>query len=59
MRRGILEFTHGSHSKNLEGLEETGNNLYAGYIQGAVTLVLASLLEDEKRSKCRSVVDDP
>ena len=33
-----------------QGLEETWNNLYAGYIKGdAATLVLASLLEDEQR----------
>ena len=34
-------------------LEETWNNLYAGYIKGdASTLVLQSLLEDEQRAKC-------
>ena len=34
-------------------LEETWNNLYAGYIKGdASNLVLQSLLEDEQRAKC-------
>ena len=33
-----------------QGLEETWNNLYAGYIKGvASTLVFASLLKDEQR----------
>ena len=33
-----------------QGLEETWNNLYAGYIKGvASTLVFASSLEDEQR----------
>ena len=33
-----------------QGLEETWNNLYAGYIKGvASTLVFASLLEDDQR----------
>ena len=41
-------------------LEETWNNLYAGYIKGdASTLVLQSLLEDEQRAKCGGVVDGP
>ena len=39
-------------------LEETWNNLYAGYIKGdASTLVLQSLLEDKQRAKCGGVVD--
>ena len=41
-------------------LEETWNNLYAGYVQGvASTLVLQTLLEDEQRAKCGGVVDGP
>ena len=41
-------------------LEETWNNLYAGYIKGdASNLVLQSLLEDEQRAKCGGVVDGP
>ena len=39
-------------------LEETWNNLYAGFIKGdPSTLVLQSLLEDEQRAKCGGVVD--
>ena len=46
--------------KDSQGLEETLNNLYAGYIKGvASTLVLHSLLEDEQRAKCGGVVDGP
>ena len=49
---------HGSYSKVSQGLEETWNNLYAGYIKGdASTLALQSLLEDEQRAKCGGVVD--
>jgi len=46
--------------KDSQGLEEAWNNLYAGYIQGMTSiLVLITLLEDEKRAKFGSVVDDP
>ena len=39
-------------------LEETWNNLYAGYIKGdASTLVLQSLLEDKQKARCGVVVD--
>ena len=41
-------------------LEETWNNLYAGYIKGdASTLVLQSLLVAEQRAKCGGIVDGP
>ena len=43
-----------------QGLEEAWNNLYACYVQGvASTLVLQTLLDDEQRAKCGSVVDGP
>ena len=43
-----------------QGLEETWNNLYVGYVQGvATTLVLQTLLEDEQRTKSGGVVDGP
>ena len=43
-----------------QGPEEAWNNLYAGYVQGvATTLVLQTLLEDEQRAKCESIVDGP
>ena len=46
--------------KDSQGLEESGNNLYAGYIKGvASTIVLQSLLEDEQRAKCGGLVDGP
>ena len=44
--------------KASQELEETWNNLYAGFIKGdASTLVFQSLLEDEQMAKCGGVVD--
>ena len=41
-------------------LEETWNNLYAGYAQVvASALVLQTLLENEQRAKCGGVFDGP
>ena len=59
-RSSITQESMVATQKVSQGLEETWNNLYAGYVQGvATTLVLQTLLEDEQRAKCGGVVDSP
>ena len=57
-RSSITQESMVATKKVSQELEETWNNLYAGFIKGdASTIVLQSLLEDEQRAKWGGVVD--